>query len=280
MTLPRTTALLPTRLVEKPWGMDRLPAPFDAPDGARIGEIWFEPAPELPDLLVKYLFVEERLSVQVHPSDAQAVAAGLGPHGKEECWLVVAAEPGAELGIGFRDTVDAGAMRAAAQDGSIERMLDWQPVAAGDVRYIPAGAVHAIGGGVCILEVQQASDITYRLYDYGRPRELHLDAAIAVARGEPHDTACRAHLPDRPGLVAQGPFFRIDIAFGPATERGAHAAVLAIPLDGAIAIAGEEVTCGQCAIALPGQAIAIPAGARCLIVRRITAPSTAVRDER
>ena len=85
--------LLETKIVEKPWGKDLLPAPFATPPGKRIGEIWFEPPPELPELLVKYIFTSEKLSVQVHPSDAQTEAAGLGKQGKEECWLVIDAEP-------------------------------------------------------------------------------------------------------------------------------------------------------------------------------------------
>src|SRR6187200_910996 len=110
--------LLTTKTVEKPWGKDTLPAPFTAPDGKRIGEIWFEPPEQLPQLLVKYIFTSEKLSVQVHPSDAQTLAAGEGQQGKEECWLVIDAEPGATLGIGFGGEVSAEAMRHAALDGS------------------------------------------------------------------------------------------------------------------------------------------------------------------
>jgi hypothetical protein len=88
-------------------------------------------ADDLPQLLVKYLFTSEKLSVQVHPSDSQTLAAGLGRQGKEECWLVIDAEPGATLGVGFKEQVDAEAMRAAALDGSIEDMLVWHPVSAG-----------------------------------------------------------------------------------------------------------------------------------------------------
>ena len=187
--------LLETRTVEKPWGRDSLPAPFTAPAGKRIGEIWFEPPRDLPQLLVKYIFTSEKLSVQVHPSDTQTEAKGLGRQGKEECWLVIDAEPGAVLGIGFEQPIDAETMRAAAEDGSIEDMLTWHEVRPGDFFYIPANTVHAIGGGVSIIEVQQNSDITYRLYDYGRPRELHLDEGMAVAKGEPYDMARRLLLP-------------------------------------------------------------------------------------
>ena len=152
--------LLETRTVEKPWGRDSLPAPFTAPAGKRIGEIWFEPPRDLPQLLVKYIFTSEKLSVQVHPSDTQTEAKGLGRQGKEECWLVIDAEPGAVLGIGFEQPIDAATMRAAAEDGSIEDMLTWHEVRPGDFFYIPANTVHAIGGGVSILEVHQNSDIT------------------------------------------------------------------------------------------------------------------------
>src|SRR5687767_7309310 len=110
---------LASRLVEKPWGQECLPPPFSAPPGKRIGEVWFEPPPELPELLVKYLFTSENLSVQVHPSDAQAPS---GSRGKEECWLVVTAEPGAQLAIGFTEPLLPDRMRAAALDGSIEQV--------------------------------------------------------------------------------------------------------------------------------------------------------------
>ena len=180
---------LPVRMVEKVWGREVLPAPFVAPEGQRIGEIWFEPSPHQPDLLVKYIFASEKLSVQVHPSDAQTEAKGLGRQGKEECWVVVAAEPGATLGIGFDAAISTDEMRAAALDGSIEQRLVWHAVEPGDFFYIPANTVHAIGAGVSVIEVQQTSDITYRLYDYGRPRELHLNEGLAVSLGEVYDLA-------------------------------------------------------------------------------------------
>lgn len=180
------TQLRPRR-VEKPWGRMRLGAPFgDVPEGGDpVGEIWFEAPEEAPDaLLVKYLFTAEKLSVQVHPGDDAARAAGLA-QGKEECWVILAADPGAAIGLGLKQPVEADALRAAALDGSIEKLLDWKEVAAGDIFYLPAGTIHAIGGGISLVEVQQNADVTYRLYDYGRPRELHLDAALAVAHRGP-----------------------------------------------------------------------------------------------
>ena len=246
--------LLETKTVEKPWGQDRLPAPFETPAGKRIGEIWFVPPRDLPQLLVKYLFTSEALSVQVHPSDAQTEAAGLGRQGKEECWLVIDAEPGARLGIGFTEAIDAETMRAAALDGSIEALLTWHPVKAGDFFYIPANTVHAIGGGCSIIEIQQNSDITYRLYDYGRPRELHLDESIAVAKGEPYGAELRRHVPEGDVSLVDGPYFRLDQVEGlPSAEQAAryHGCLLVIPRTGKACVEGEPVLPGQCALA-PG----------------------------
>jgi mannose-6-phosphate isomerase len=197
---------LSTKMVAKVWGRDNLPPPFAAPDGQRIGEIWFEPPAEFPQILVKYLFTSEKLSVQVHPSDAQAVP---GEAGKEECWLVLDAEPGASLAIGFERDVSAEEMAVAAQDGSIEELLTWHPVAAGDLFYLPAGTVHAIGPGLALVEVQQNSDTTFRLYDYGRPRELHLERGLAVAQGVPYDKVHRTSVEERGPELVDSPYFRL-----------------------------------------------------------------------
>jgi mannose-6-phosphate isomerase len=231
MIAPRQIA---TRMVEKVWGRDSLPAPFAAPPGQRIGEIWFEPPPELPQVLVKYLFTSEKLSVQVHPSDAQALA---GEAGKEECWLVLDAEPGASLAIGFERQVTTEQIRQAALDGSIEHLLYWHPVSAGDLFYLPAGTVHAIGPGLSLLEVQQNSDTTFRLYDYGRPRELHLDRALAVAEGAPYAAEHRASVATRGQSLVDGPHFRFDRVVGApdaATIAAFDAALLALPLNGQV----------------------------------------------
>lgn len=241
---------LPTRAVEKPWGREALPAPFSAPPGKRIGEIWFEPPPELPSLLVKYIFTSEKLSVQVHPDDAQALASGDGANGKEECWLVIDAEPGATLGIGFREALSPAQIRAAALNGTIENLLVWHPVSAGDFFYIPANTVHAIGAGISLIEVQQNADITYRLYDYGRPRELHLDAGVAVARGEPHDPALRFHVADGGTVkLAEGRYFTLHRLDGePDAElRAAYAGpLLVVPRRGAVRIGDDVLEPGNC----------------------------------
>jgi mannose-6-phosphate isomerase len=272
--MPCVNPVLPIRSVAKPWGRDVLPQPFDA-GGERIGEIWFEPPAELPGLLVKYIFTSEALSVQVHPSDAQTMSAGLGRQGKEECWLVIDAEPGATLGIGFHEQIDARAMRAAALDGSIERLMVWHPVKAGDFFYIPANTVHAIGAGVSLIEVQQNSDITYRLYDYGRPRELHLDQGIAVSRGEVYDMAGHKLLEDRGEQnLVDGPLFRLDRIDGPPSEglRMAYGdgPLLVIPRGIGVAVGGTELAVGECALARGMDDIAVEGGALALLARPLS----------
>jgi mannose-6-phosphate isomerase len=248
------SVVLPIREIEKPWGKDKLPEPFEAPAGKRIGEVWFEPPPTLPQLLVKYIFTSEALSVQVHPSDAETIAKGLGKQGKEECWYIVAAEPGARLAIGFRQPVTPQAMRAAALDGSIEQLLEWHEVHPGDSFYIPAGTVHAIGAGISLIETQQNSDITYRLYDYGRPRELHLDDGIAVAHGVHYPRELHRHVPDSGWFtLVEGPLFRLDQVEGfvneDVTTRYGERPLLVIPRRGAVKIGAEQVLPGSCGLA-------------------------------
>ena len=185
---------LERRFVEKPWGRTDLPAVFDAPGGKTIGEVWFTNGDDLP-LLAKYIFTSERLSIQVHPPE------------KTECWLILDAEPEAKVGLGLNRSVPPEGLRAAAIDGSIEELLDWRPVRAGDFFLVPPGTVHAIGGGLSLLEFQQNCDVTYRLYDYGRPRELHLDEAVAVAKQAPYPTDLAQHLePDDDRLLVDDPF--------------------------------------------------------------------------
>ncbi len=250
------TRQLTTRMVEKVWGRDTLPAPFRAPAGTRIGEIWFEPPPEMPVLLVKYLFTSEKLSVQVHPSNANALP---GEAGKEECWLVLDAEPGAKLAIGFVEPCLRERIEAAARDGSIEQLLTWHEVAAGDIFYLPAGTVHAIGPGLSLVEVQQNSDTTFRLYDYGRPRELHLDRAMAVADCGPYGAQHAGTVAQRGETLIDGPYFRLDRVEGqPGEHLRAHytGGVLALPLDGVVSAAHAKTQAP--AKAGPGECLFAP----------------------
>ena len=170
---------MPIRLTpsprEKVWGSRNL-APYFPDPAAPIGEVWFLHSEHLP-LLVKFLFTSERLSVQVHPAGAE---------GKTEMWYVVRAAPDARLGLGFREPVTREHLREAALSGEIERLLDWKLVTAGEMYFVPAHTVHAIGAGLVLCEIQQNTDVTYRLYDYGRPRELHLEQALPLCDLGPH----------------------------------------------------------------------------------------------
>jgi mannose-6-phosphate isomerase len=148
--------------------------------GRTLASLAMEMGGEFP-LLVKLLFPAEKLSVQVHPDDAQAHALG-ETRGKTECWYVLEAAPGAAVALGLKDGADAAAVKAAVADGTMEALLTWVPVSVGDMLFVDAGTVHAIGPGVVLLETQQTSDVTYRLYDYGRPRELHLEKGLQVIK--------------------------------------------------------------------------------------------------
>ena len=160
-------------------------------------------------LLIKLLFPREKLSVQVHPNDAQAQAEGM-PRGKTECWYVLDAEPGAQVAVGFNDPMTTDEVAASIKDGSIESKLRMIPVGIGDMILVDAGTVHAIGPGMVVLETQQYSDTTYRLWDYGRPRELHVEQGMAVTRT---DTEAGPVLPEKMKeftRLASSPYFIVD----------------------------------------------------------------------
>lgn len=252
--------LLPTRMVEKVWGCEQLPEPFEAPQGSRIGEIWFEPPEDLDQLLAKYLFTSEKLSVQVHPP------------GKDECWLILDCEPGASLAVGFRENYGIDQLRRGADDGSIEQMLAWREVEPGDFVYLPAGTVHAIGAGCTLVEIQQNCGITYRFYDYGRPRELHVEQALEHAERGPHDPMLRMRVGEATQCLANGPFFRLDRVVGPVPDglRDYHAtACLVLPLQGTAGVSGRPIPPGSCArigniadLSVPEESIVLVCSAR------------------
>jgi mannose-6-phosphate isomerase len=128
-------------------------------------------------LLIKLLFPKEKLSVQVHPDDAMARKYG-EPRGKTECWYALDASPGAHVALGFKAGVTLDEIRTAIESATLEELLEMVPVQKNDMLLVAAGTVHAMGPGIVILETQQTSDLTYRMYDYGRARELHLDKSF------------------------------------------------------------------------------------------------------
>lgn len=206
---------MPTKMrlqvVKKPWGRDDLAPPFADPVMAqqpRVGEFWYQSdAPGADDpLLIKYLFTSEKLSVQVHPDDAAGHARG-HKSGKAECWYIVDAAPDAVLGLGLKEPISAEELREASLSDAVEHMIDWKPTKAGDIWYVEPGTIHAIGPGLTLIEVQQNIDLTYRLYDYGRPRELHLDDGIAVSKRAPYAMANHAHYDGETPFIRQWPHF-------------------------------------------------------------------------
>ena len=242
---------LERRYVEKPWGRTHLPAMFDPPDGKRIGEVWFTGAGDQP-LLLKYLFTSERLSIQVHPDDDEARARGL-PHGKSECWYILDAEPDSTLGLGLKRTLSADELRAAAMDGSIEKLMHWRSVRPGDFFMVPAGTIHAVGAGISLLEFQQNSDVTYRLYDYGRPRELHLDDGVAVACAEPYPASLEQHLSGtEERTLVDGPQFVLVHTSSDALQDRQR---WVIPLDGSVRCNGESAAAGDCLLVGRGERV-------------------------
>ncbi len=159
--------------------------------GATLGELCRrfgrnlvgEAAPE-PDrfpLLTKFLFPREKLSVQVHPDDDTARRLG-EPCGKTECWYVLEAVPGSQVALGLRPGVSRAEFESAIHNGHAENLLNWIDLQPGDMIYVDAGTVHTLGPGSIILETQQNSNTTYRLYDYGRPRPLHIAAGLEAMK--------------------------------------------------------------------------------------------------
>ncbi|KTE17791.1 class I mannose-6-phosphate isomerase [Sphingopyxis sp. H115] len=256
-------------IVEKPWGRTDIPPVFGDFAGRRIGEIWFaHPAGDVAPIMVKFLFTSQRLSIQVHPADAAARAAGL-PRGKEECWLILDAQPGAELGVGLARESSREQLRAAALDGSIVDMLDWRPSRENDFVYNRAGTIHAIGPGLTVVEVQQNVDCTYRLYDYGRPRELHLDEGLKVANPGPiHDPRDTAVDPQANLMLVDGPHFhlaQLASPVDPAIIERATGELTFVPLSAGCRVAGEEVAFGEAGLLADPRAITIEPGGRALL---------------
>lgn len=208
-----TANRLASRQVEKLWGRAELPQSFGAAatGGEPIGEIWFQDGRgSEAELLVKYLLTREKLSIQVHPDGAAARAAG-HRRGKDEAWLVLEAEPGARIGLGLRRKVSTDELRSAIEEGGLEALVDWREAKAGDFYYSPAGTIHALGPGLTLVEIQENVDLTYRLFDYGRARELQVDAGVRAARAEPYRApAPRREIEAGREILAEGGAFVVE----------------------------------------------------------------------
>jgi len=219
-------------------------------------------------LLLKFLFPHEKLSVQVHPDDAQALRVGQ-PWGKTECWYVAHSRPGSQIALGMKPGASARQLEEAIHQNRAEELLNWINVYAGDMIYVAGGTVHTLGPGSIIVETQQQSDTTYRLYDYGRPRELHLKDGIAAVKENVGSGKVVRPAPieidggnRRVPLVA-APYFVVDIFETKATldlktadESGKDSVQILVALEGCGVIearGSEPVTIAK------GDAVVIPA---------------------
>jgi mannose-6-phosphate isomerase len=233
---------------DKVWGSPLTQPWLANPEGRKIGEIWFS-APEVMPVLVKFIFTSDRLSVQVHPDDEYARAHG-AERGKTEMWHILRAEADAKIALGLCQPVKKQHLLAAALDGDIVDLLQWIPVQAGETFFVPAGTIHAIGSGLVLCEIQQFSDVTYRLFDYRRQpeRALHLDDSLAVADCAPAD--CRRHaapLADGRELLAECEYFRTERlrVSGSALCHAPPQPAMYVAIAGEGKIAGEPFQAGE-----------------------------------
>jgi len=221
------------------------------------------PDPHRFPLLLKFLFPEEKLSVQVHPDDETARRFG-EPWGKTECWYVAHARPGAQIALGLKSGVTRQQLEDAIQDAHAEELLNWVSISRGDMIYVAGGTVHTLGPGSVLVETQQQSDTTYRLYDYGRPRELHLERGLAsvkekVGSGKVLRPAQNGH---HAALIA-APYFLVDgfqlntpQEFSTAAGQDATSVQILVATDGCAVI--EAADCDLVTLA-KGDAVVIPA---------------------
>jgi mannose-6-phosphate isomerase len=265
------TELATVQVVHKPWGVRDL-QPWSSLDGSTdaIGELWFERADKhahAPALLLKLLFTSEPLSIQVHPDDTFARAMGM-PNGKSEAWYILSAGPDARIGVGLKHQVTLQQLRASIQDGSITELVDWRSVAKDDVIYIPAGTIHSIGAGIVLAEIQQRSDTTFRLFDFGRQRELDEDNGVAVAHPWPLRAPCNPTrlTAARTSLIASQHFVleRVELPEGSSWALLAEAETWILVLGGHAAIGLSAASIGQ-AIFVRGGRTSIEVGSSGLI---------------
>lgn len=269
-------------LIPKPWGStDLLPWSGAGQPGIPIGELRFQRcdkhAPE-PALLLKLLFTEEALSIQVHPDDAAAHQMGL-PRGKTEAWYILSAASDAAVGVGLKAVVTPEQLRAAIADGSIAQLVAWHKPAAGEIIAVPAGTIHAIGAGLVLAEIQQRSDTTFRLYDHGRARDLHIEQGVTVAYAGPTKRTMPARrLSDVRTVLVANPYFvfeRIDLPAGSIWDLDARCETWLAVISGDAKIGALQIGVGQgCFIETQAARIAPgEAGLSCLVAYDAATPS-------
>ena len=271
-------------MIPKPWGStDLLPWSGRGHPSVPIGELLFQRcdahAPE-PALLLKLLFTQEALSIQVHPDDVAAHRMGL-PRGKTEAWYVLSAAFDATVGVGLAAAVTSEQLRAAIADGSIAQLVAWHKPHAGEVIAVPAGTIHAIGAGLVLAEIQQRSDTTFRLFDHGRARDLHIEQGVDVADAGPAKPTMPARrLSEARTLLVANRYFvfeRIDLPAGSIWEIEARCETWLVAIAGDATIGALQIGVGQgCFVEAQGVRI-VPgeAGLSCLVAYDAAAP---IRD--
>ncbi|MBI1741050.1 MAG: class I mannose-6-phosphate isomerase [Acidobacteriales bacterium] len=233
--------------------------------------------PQRFPLLLKFLFPAEKLSVQVHPDDAAAQRFG-EPWGKTECWYVAHAKPGSQIALGLKPGVTAAQLEQAIQENRAEELLNWINIYQGEMIYVAGGTVHTLGPGSILVETQQQSDTTYRLYDYGRPRELHLERGLAsvkerVASGKvirPAPVSINGGKNRRSSMIS-APYFTVDLfelkapqEFSTGDDSGKNSVQILVAIDGCGVVEAQ----GRDPVTLAkGDAVVIPAALQEFSVR-------------
>ena len=233
--------------------------------------------PQRFPLLLKFLFPEEKLSVQVHPDDATAQRFG-EPWGKTECWYVAHAKPGSQIALGLKPGVTVAQFEQSIQEKRAEELLNWINVYQGEMIYVAGGTVHTLGPGSVIVETQQQSDTTYRLYDYGRPRPLHLERGLAsvkerVASGKvirPAPVAINGGKSRQSSMIV-APYFKVDLfelkeaqVFSTVDSSGKTSVQILVAVEGCGVVEAQ----GRDPVTLAkGDAVVVPAAVQDFCVR-------------
>jgi mannose-6-phosphate isomerase len=233
--------------------------------------------PQRFPLLLKFLFPEEKLSVQVHPDDATAQRFG-EPWGKTECWYVAHAKPGSQIALGLKPGVTVAQFEQSIHEKRAEELLNWINIYQGEMIYVAGGTVHTLGPGAVIVETQQQSDTTYRLYDYGRPRPLHLERGLAsvkehTASGKvirPAPVAINGGKSRRSSMII-APYFTVDLfelkepqVFSTAVDAGKTSVQILVAIEGCGVVEAQ----GRDPVTLAkGDAVVIPAALHDFTVR-------------
>ena len=219
-------------------------------------------------LLIKFLFPKEKLSVQVHPDDESAKALGL-PNGKTECWYIARSVPGAKIGLGLKPGTTREQFATAIEEKHAEDLMNWIDVKSGEMIYVAGGTVHTIAPGSILIETQQNSDTTFRLYDYGRPRELHIEKGMQAMREKTGAGKVVPRSVDGHELLVESPCFvvekyKADAPLHLRADAGRSSAQVLVAVEGGGVVESEG---SQPVSFNRGEAVIVPASLREFVLR-------------